>query len=72
MTAETHSHTGELAKARSLRKVAIGLAIAAVAVLVYGFGMKWAAPYQVAAGAAAYVCIEWQRHIGKKIKQFGG
>jgi hypothetical protein len=72
MTAETHSRDEELAKARSLRKVAIAIAIAAVGVLVFGFGMKWGAPYQVAAGAAAYVGIEWQRHIGKKIKQLGG
>ena len=72
MTAETHSHAGQLAKARALRKVAIAVAVIAFATLVYGFGMKWPAPYQVAAGFAAYVGIEWQRHIGKKIKQLGG
>ena len=72
MTAQTDSTDHELARARSLRKVAIALAVIAVGVLVYGFGMKWAPPYQVAAGAVAYIGIEWQRHIGKKIKQLGG
>jgi hypothetical protein len=67
------SATGpELARARTMRLVAIALAIAAFGTLAYGFGMNWAAPYQVAAGVAAYVGIEWQRHIGKKIKQMGG
>ena len=62
----------ELAKARTLRTVAIAIAVAAFATLVYGFGMKWPAVYQVAAGAASYIGIEWQRHIGKKIKQMSG
>ena len=61
-----------LAKARTLRTVAIALAVVASGVLVYGFGMKWSAEYQVAAGAFAYIGIEWQRHIGKKIKQLEG
>jgi hypothetical protein len=69
----TKSATGtELARARNMRLVAIALAIAAFGTLAYGFGMNWTAPYQVAAGVAAYVGIEWQRHIGKKIKQMGG
>jgi hypothetical protein len=72
MTAETHSNAHELARARTLRTVAIALAVIAFATLVYGFGMKWSAVYQVAAGAAAYIGVEWQRHIGKKIKQLGG
>ncbi len=62
----------ELARARNLRMVAIALAVVAFGTLVYGFGMGWAPPYQVASGVAAYVGIEWQRHIGKKIKQLGG
>jgi len=72
MTAQTHSTAQELARARTLRMVAIALAVVAFATLVFGFGMKWSAVYQVAAGAAAYIGIEWQRHIGKKIKQLGG
>jgi len=72
MTAQTDSNAHELTRARTLRKVAIAIAVIAFATLVYGFGMKWGAPYQVAAGFAAYVGIEWQRHIGKKIKQLGG
>jgi hypothetical protein len=72
MTAGTHSNAHELARARTLRTVAIGIAVIAFGVLVYGFGMKWEALYQVAAGLAAYVAVEWQRHIGKKIKQLSG
>ena len=72
MTAQTHSSDHELARARNLRMVAIAFAVVAFGALVYGFGMKWDAVYQVAAGLAAYVGIEWQRHIGKKIKQLGG
>ncbi len=72
MTAQPHSNEHELARARSLRMVAIALAVIAFGTLVYGFGMKWAAVYQVAAGLAAYFCVEWQRHIGKKIRQLSG
>ena len=72
MTAQTDSNAHELARARTLRTVAIAFAVVAFATLVYGFGMKWSAVYQVAAGAAAYVGVEWQRHIGKKIKQLRG
>jgi hypothetical protein len=72
MSAQTHSNDQELARARMLRTVAIAIAVVAFATLVYGFGMKWGALYQVAAGAAAYIGIEWQRHIGKKIKQLSG
>ena len=72
MTVQTDSTEHELSRARALRKVAIALAVIAFSVLVYGFGMKWAAPYQVAAGLAAYVGIEWQRLIGKKIRQLSG
>ena len=66
------SNAHELARAHMLRKVAIAVAVIAVGVLVFGFGEKWDAPYQVAAGFVAYIGIEWQRHIGKKIKQLGG
>jgi hypothetical protein len=69
MTAQTHSSSRDLARARTLRMVAIAFAIVAFGTLVYGFGMKWGAMYQVAAGLAAYAGIEWQRHLGKKIKQ---
>ena len=72
MTAQTDSNAHELARARTLRAVAIGFAVVAFATLVYGFGMKWGAVYQVAAGAAAYIGVEWQRHVGRKIKQLGG
>jgi len=72
MTAQTQTNAQELARARTLRTVAIVLAVVAFGTLVYGFGMKWSAPYQVAAGFVAYVGVEWQRHIGKKIKQLGG
>jgi hypothetical protein len=78
MTAGTQSKTHEsanaqeLSRVRALRTVAIAIAVVAFATLVYGFGMKWAAMYQVAAGLAAYIGVEWQRQIGKKIKQLGG
>ena len=78
MTAQTHSneHTparaNELARARTLRTVAIAFAVIAFGTLVYGFGMKWSACYQVPAGFAAYIGVEWQRHVGKKIKQLSG
>jgi hypothetical protein len=72
MTAQTDSNAHELARARTLRTVALALAVIAFATLVYGFGMKWSPVYQVAAGFVSYVGVEWQRHIGKKIKQLGG
>ena len=62
----------ELARARTLRMVAIAFAVIAFGTLVYGFGMKWSAWYQVPAGLAAYIGVEWQRHIDKKIKQLSG
>ena len=72
MTAQTQSNEHELARARNMRMVAIAVAVVAFGTLVYGFGMKWSAVYQVAAGLAAYVGVEWQRHIGKKIKELSG
>ena len=72
MTAQTQSNGSELARARNMRMIAIAFAVIAFGTLVYGFGMKWSAMYQVAAGVAAYVGVEWQRHIGKKIKQMSG
>lgn len=55
-----------------MRTVAVILAVAAVATLVYGFGMKWSAYYQVAAGFAAFFCVEWQRKCTQRIKVLGG
>ena len=72
MTVQASTKEHELSRARMLRTVAIAIAVIAFATLVYGFGMKWEALYQVAAGLAAYVAVEWQRHIGKKIKQLSG
>jgi hypothetical protein len=68
MSAQTQSTGSELARARTLRTIAIVIAVVAFGTLVYGFGMQWSAYYQVPAGLAAYVAVEWQRHIGKKIK----
>jgi hypothetical protein len=72
MTAQTHSTNQELARARTMRAIGIVLAVLAVAALVYGFGMGWAPWYQVPAGLAAYVAVEWQRHWYKKIKALSG
>jgi hypothetical protein len=72
MTAQTQSTGSELARARTLRTVAIVIAVVAFGTLVYGFGMTWSAWYQVPAGLAAYAAVEWQRHIGKKIKALEG
>ncbi|MDB5395771.1 MAG: hypothetical protein JWM91_3277 [Rhodospirillales bacterium] len=68
MTAQTQPNDQELARARTIRTLAIVLAVAAMAVLVYGFGMGWKPWYQVPAGLAAWASIEWQRQLGKKIK----
>ena len=72
MAAQTQSNGSELARARNMRMIAIAFAVIAFGTLVYGFGMKWSAVYQVAAGLAAYIGVEWQRHIGKKIKELSG
>jgi hypothetical protein len=72
MTAQSHSNDHELARARNMRMIAIAFAVIAFGILVYAFGMKWSPVYQVAAGLAAYVGVEWQRHIGKKIKELSG
>jgi hypothetical protein len=58
----------DLARLRMTRTFGIVLAVAAMAVLVYGFGMNWKPMYQVPAGLAAWAVIEWQRQLGKKIK----
>lgn len=71
-TAQTQSNAAEIAKLKSLRTVAIVLAVASFLTLVYGFGEKWQPMYQVAAGVAAYIFIEWQRRCHKKIKALGG
>jgi hypothetical protein len=58
----------DLARLRMTRTFGIVLAVVAMAVLVYGFGMNWKPMYQVPAGLAAWAAIEWQRQLGKKIK----
>lgn len=68
MAAQTQSNGQELARARTMRTFAIVLAVAAMAVLVYGFGMGWKPWFQVPAGLAAWAAIEWQRQLGNKIK----
>jgi hypothetical protein len=68
MTAETHSNDQELARAKTMRAVAIVFAVVAFSVLVYGFGMLWKPWYQVPAGLAAWMGVEWQRRLGQKIK----
>lgn len=72
MTVQTQSNDQELARLRTMRTLAIVLAILAVAVLVYGFGMGWMPWYQVPAGLAAWAAVEWQRSLGKKIKALTG
>ena len=72
MTADTQTNAQELARTRTLRAFAIVLALIFFGSLVVAFGLKLAAYYQVAAGAAAYAAIEWQRHLGKKIKTLSG
>ena len=72
MTAETHSNDQELARAKTMRIVAIVFAVVAFSVLVYGFGMLWKPWYQVPAGLAAYAGVEWQRRLGQKIKALQG
>jgi hypothetical protein len=72
MTADTQTGGQELARARTLRAVAIVLAIVFFGSLVVAFGLKLSAWYQVPAGLAAYAAIEWQRHLGKKIKTLSG
>jgi hypothetical protein len=72
MSADTHSNDQELARARSLRTIAIASAVIAFLALVLSFGLGWKPWFQVPVGMLAYICIEWQRHIGKKIKQLSG
>ena len=68
MSAQTQSDNQDLARLRMTRTFGIVLAVIAMAVLVYGFGMNWKPMYQVPAGLAAWAAIEWQRQLGKKIK----
>jgi hypothetical protein len=72
MTAEANADDQELARAKTMRTIAIVIAVVAFAVLVYGFGMLWKPWYQVAAGVAAYAGVEWQRRCGQKIKELEG
>ena len=70
--AQNASNDAEIARTKIWRTVAIALAVISFLTLVYGFGMKWEAMYQVAAGLVAYACIEWQRRCGQKIKVLSG
>ena len=69
MTAETHGNDQELARLRTMRMVAIAVAVIAFSVLVYSFGMQAPAWQQVLLGLAAYGGIEWQRRLGRRIKE---
>jgi hypothetical protein len=71
-TAQAQSKDAGIARAKTIRAIALVLAIVAVATLVYGFGMKWPAYYQVAAGFAAFFCVEWQRKCTQRIKVMSG
>ena len=71
-TAQTQSNDAGIARAKTMRTVAVVLAVIAFMTLVYGFGMKWPAYYQVAAGFAAYICVEWQRKCTQRIKILSG
>ena len=71
-TAQTQSNAADIARAKTMRTIAVALAILAVAVLVFGFGMKWPAYYQVAAGFAAFFSVEWQRKCTQRIKVMSG
>ncbi len=70
--AQAQSNDAGIARAKTMRIVAVVLAVVAVAILVYGFGMGWAPYYQVAAGFAAFFCVEWQRKCTQRIKVLSG
>ncbi len=72
ITAQTQSNDAELARAKTLRTLAIVIAVVAFGTLVYGFGMQWKPWYQVPAGLAAWGAVEWQRRLGQKIKVLSG
>ncbi len=72
MAARTQSEGAELARAKTMRTVAIVIAVLAVAVLVYGFGMGWKPWYQVPAGLVAWAAVEWQRRCYNRIKALEG
>ena len=57
----------DLAGARRMRMLSIVLAMTAFAVLVVGFGLAWKPYYQVPAGLAAWLGIEWQRNCSRRI-----
>jgi len=68
----TQANEAELAQAKTMRTIAIAVAVIAFLTLVYGFGEKWSALYQVIAGVVAYAGIEWQRRLHQKIKVLSG
>ena len=72
MTAQSQSNDNALARVKTTRTLAIVFAVVAFGTLVYGFGEGWKPVYQVAAGLAAYVGVEWQRRCGQKIKALSG
>ena len=72
MTAQTQSNEHELARAKTMRTIAIVVAVIAFGTLVYGFGELWKPWYQVPAGLAAWAAIEWQRRCYKRIKELSG
>jgi hypothetical protein len=58
----------DLARARIMRVVSVVVAMVAFAVLVVAFSLGWQAYYQVAAGLAAWIAIEWQRNCSRRIR----
>jgi hypothetical protein len=51
-----------------MRVVSVVVAMVAFAVLVVAFSLGWQAYYQVAAGLAAWIAIEWQRNCSRRIR----
>ncbi len=72
MTVQTQSNDQEVARLKTMRTLAVVLAVAAMAMLVYGFGMGWKPWFQVPAGLAAWASVEWQRNLNRKIKALSG
>ena len=64
---QTETNVQGLAQARMMHKISIALAIVLFLGLVAAFSFRLAAYYQVAAGLAAYIAVEWQRACGRKV-----